>query len=89
MLAALLKDKLEEERRCMCGVTASEDCNKSFATRGFTAVKFPKASGQGSSREMAEVPLLHRSKHPFHTCPASAKPQKYSTAIGLWRAMFS
>lgn len=42
MLAALLKDKLEEERRCVRGVRASEDRNKPFATTSFAAVKFPK-----------------------------------------------
>lgn len=51
----------------MRGVRASEDCNKSFATRSFTAVEFLKARGQDSSWETAQVPC---SPHPTHVPPA-------------------
>lgn len=53
----------------MRGVRASEDCNKSFATRSFTAVKFLKARGRGSSWETARVPCSPR---PTHVPPAQS-----------------
>lgn len=74
----------------MWGVTASEDCNKSFVTRGFTAVRFPKPRGQGSGRETGQSSSAPQVKAALpHVCLASAHPQMYSAATGLRCAMSS